>query len=571
MLRELHITNLAVIEDATIELREGLNCFTGQTGAGKSLLIGALEALLGLRSGNDLLRDGAQEGRVSGLFELADGPTIRQVNAIADLQLDERGRGEQLLVTRKFFVSGRTSFSVNGNPATASMVRSLGQLLVEVHGQHDHQLLLKPSSQLELLDRFGGCGPLREQFIGLHRQLQGLTHKRAELHASQSLRRQQLELYEFQADEIDQAEPDAAEYEELQARHKLLSNLGKVQRDAGAAYAALYEAEGSILERLHALVGVLRQLSDLDEELGPVAETVKAAVSQLQDAGFDLSRYLNRIDLDPQELGEAADRLNLLNRLVHKYGQGGSMEQVMAYRQQIGLEIERLRHETHDLDRTDQEIEPIRQRLRETGRQLSHGRKAAAARIHPLVEKQLAELGMGGAKFEVSFEALAPDGAESTCGFDAIEMLVQPNPGQAARPLRKIASGGELSRIMLAVKAILAAADRIGLLIFDEVDANIGGRMGHVVGDKLRRVAQGRQVLCITHLPQIAAFADHHLKISKAVSGGLTRTRVEPLTGREPRADELAEMLAGQHRNETTHRQALQMLDDSNPKTRQAA
>lgn len=569
MLRELHIANLAVIEDAAIELREGLNCFTGQTGAGKSLVIGAFEALLGLRSATDMVRGGAAEARVSGVFELTDRSVIRRINEVADLDLDEKADSEQLLITRKVFSTGRTSLSINGRPATAAMVREIGQLLVDVHGQHDHQFLLRPSNQLLMLDRFAETESLREQFASLHHQIHKLRHRRSELENSANLRRQQLELYEFQAGEIDAAEPVDGEYDELAARQKLLSNLDKVRGETEAAHAALYEAEGSILERLQAVVGIVMQLSELDEELKPIAQSIKDAGAVLQDSAFDLSRYLNRVDLDPAELQEVTDRLNTLNRLIHKYGSSrpgtpGSFQQVIEARQHIERELTRLRGESEDLQAIDTQIAPLQSELEQAGTKLSDKRRAAAKKLRPLIESQLAELGMAGAKLDVEFTAVDPAAGESPGGFDSVEMLVQTNPGQPARPLRKIASGGELSRIMLAIKSIVADADRVSVLVFDEIDSNIGGRMGSVIGEKLRKLAAHHQVLCITHLPQIAAYADHHLRIAKHSTGGQTRTNVQALIDHTQRVDELAEMLTGKLATQTTRKQAAELLSQAN-------
>jgi len=567
MLRELHISNLAVIEDAAIDLGESLNCFTGQTGAGKSPIIGAFEVMLGLRNAGDLLRAGAEEGRVSGVFELHDAEIVGQIEAIADAGLDAAALPQQLLVTRKLFSSGRTSVSINGRPATQAMLREIGALLVDVHGQHDHQYLLKPAHQLITLDRFAECEDQRERFGALHRRLGELRRRRAELAASEALRRRQLELCEFQAAEIDEVEPTAGEYAELGARHKLLSNLERVQREAATVHAALYESDGAVADRLQAAVGVLEELSELDEELRGVAEAVRAALAGVQEASYDLSRYINRIDLDAGELEEVEQRLNALNRLIHKYGStspgaGGTLDDVLSYRAQIGDEIDRLRDESHDFETIDQQIEPVRREMMAAGRELSERRRAAATTISPRIEAELAELGMSEAKFEVAFEAIdaEADAAESASGLDAVEMLIQPNPGQPARPLRKIASGGELSRVMLAIKSIVASADRISVLVFDEIDANIGGRMGGVIGEKLRGLAARHQVLCITHLPQIAACADAHFRITKRVARGETRTEVERLGDRERRIDELAEMLSGKQTTATTRAQALEML-----------
>lgn len=590
MLRELHISNLAVIEDACVEFEPGLNCFTGQTGAGKSLILGAFEILLGLRPAGDLLRAGASEGRVSGVFELHDGQVIQRINELVDAGLEvagggaASGGGQQLLITRKLFESGRTSISINGRPATMSMLRGLGELLVDVHGQHDHQFLLKGANQLLMLDRFGETEELREGFAAIHRQIRELELRKAALRASGALRRQQLELYEFQAAEIDEAEPTAGEFEELSARSKLLNNLEKIKRQAGHAHAALYEAEGAIIERLQGVTAVIGDLAELDSDLSQTLEMLKTGLAHLQDADISLSRYVDRLDLDPAELQEVSQRLNVLNRLIQKYGsRQGRLDEVLAYRAKIEAEMMKLRGQTEDLQSIETQLSPLRKQLAEAGAKLSKKRKAAAERLVPLVERELAELGMAEAKLQVSFtdrplpREAEPTGAEAeeeleegthgggggegtASGLDEIEILIQPNPGQPPRPLRKTASGGELSRIMLALKSILAQADRVSVLVFDEIDSNVGGRMGTTLGNKLKKLAKHHQVLCITHLPQIAAFADNHLRIAKSIADGQTSTKVNRLRGKE-RILELAEMLTGKNPTATSQKQAQEMID----------
>ncbi len=655
MLRELHISNLAVIEDACIELSGGLNCFTGQTGAGKSLIIGAFEMLLGLRSaGADMLRIGAEEARISGVFEVRDPSVARAIEAAADLTLTA---GEPLLITRKLHASGRSSASVNGQPATTAMIRAIGELLVDVHGQHDHQYLLKPSNQLLVLDGFGRCLDLREEFAAVYHEVLDLKQRLRDLGASQTLRRQQLDLYEFQAQEIDAADPQPGEYAELKARHSLLTNLQKLKRDAGQAYAAMYDSEGSIIERLQILSHLLGDLSQLDEELRAISDQVRSSTLSLQDTAFELSRYVDRLDHDPREMAEVEERLNTLNRLIAKYGanrrptarRGGEtapasandpVAEVIAHRVQIQEQLDKLRGDDADSSQLESKLADLSDRLIEIGGRLSEQRRTAARKLAPLVQAELRELGMADAELEVEFtgkgdfdeepaqnaagahttstSAATPDAglrpqdsglktpAPTTTGFDRVEMLVRTNPGQPARPLRKIASGGELSRIMLALKSVLAHSDRISVLVFDEIDANIGGRMGTVIGQKLRELAAGvcprgaetkaksvkskgkaakgsklsangaaaasdandgsgdHQILCITHLPQIAAFADRHMRIAKAVTGKgdarQTVTTVTLLQGKD-RIEELAEMLAGKGVTETTRKQVEELIE----------
>ena len=578
MLRELHISKLAVIEDITLELSAGLNCFTGQTGAGKSLILGALEILLGLRqAGSDMIRPGASEARISGLFTLQDAWIVQQISQLADLPLEP---GEDLLLTRKLFASGRGSITINGHPITGAMVKNVAELLVDVHGQHDHQYLLRPSNQLWLLDGFAGTLQDREQFAQWHQQCKTLRQQREELLASGDLRRQQLDLFEFQADEIDKAAPRPGEFTRLRERHAFLSNVQKIKREAGSAYAALYESEGAVLERLQMITHVLVELSIIDPRLNPIAEQVKTATLSLQDGAYELQRYVDRLELDPGELTQVEDRLNTLNRLISKYGDkrkvgvdapgdDDPLEAVIAYRDQLEEQLGKLRHHDADVSQLDRRIAQLDQQATELAEKLTQDRTLAARKLRPLVEKELHDLGMTEAQFDVEFRPAEP----SSSGCDAMEMLVRANPGLPARPLRKVASGGELSRIMLALKSILAQSDRISVLVFDEIDANIGGRMGTIIGTKLRRLAHPQnpsestpgthQVICITHLPQIAVFAHRHFRIAKEVSGKgagkETRTTVAALEGKQ-RIEELAEMLAGKDVTPTTRKQVSEML-----------
>jgi DNA repair protein RecN (Recombination protein N) len=555
LLRELHISNLAVIADVRIELDAGLNCFTGSTGAGKSLVIGALQVLLGLRSAAEMLRPGVEEARISGVFEIGSPQLLADVERITDVRVTEDG-GE-LLLTRRLFASGRSSVSLNGNPITLGMLKQLAEALVDVHGQHDHQYLLKPSNQIDVLDQFAGLWPLRQKYHDVYQRLRSARQRLEELSGNKSLREQQLELYRFQADEIDNAQLDPAEQEELEARQSVLRNLEKLKKDAGAVHAALYEADGSVLERLKMMSAVLAELASLDQNLKDVAGNVRDATIGLEESAFDLSRYLDKLDLDPGELAEVEERLNTINRVLNKYGR--TMEDTLSHRRELGERIAELELATVDLSSLQKELAPLEREVRILGEELSAKRRAAGKKLGPLVEKQLAELGMEKARFTIQFAA-AEDGAGGPSGLDAIEFIVQTNPGQLAQPLRKIASGGELSRIMLALKGILAQSDRISVLVFDEIDANVGGRLGSVIGQKLRGLAAHHQVLCITHLPQIASYADRHLTVRKSTDGQRTETTVRVVQGEE-RLGELSEMIGGPRITETTRAQARELLE----------
>lgn len=565
MLRELHISNLAIIEDLRLELTPGLNVFTGQTGAGKSLILGAFELLLGRRSPADLLRPGAAEGRVSGVFEIPDAHLAAEVHRVADLPgADTPQAAEGLLITRKIFASGRSSASINGHPVTAAMLREVGDRLIDLHigdeggssAAGEAPFLLRPSNQLAVVDAFAGSESLLAQYADLYRELIDIRTRLNDSQRGSALRTEQLDLLEFQAGEIDAVEPTPGEYDELSARHRVLSEVDRLTRQIGLAHNVLYDSDESVASRLQAVVGIMRELVEIDPALEEAAGQVEAAAAAVQDASFVLGRYLGRLDLDPAELGEITDRLNALNRLIAKYGRG-SLDDVLEYREEIRGRIGELSGAGLDSAALLKRQSQLAGRASEIAAALRAARQKAARALKPRIEAELAELAMAEAQFDVQFEPLDEPGPT---GADQIEMMIRTNPGQPSRPLRRIASGGELSRIMLALKTVLAGAERISVLVFDEIDAKIGGRLGSVIGAKLRALAQRHQVLCITHLPQIAAFGDTHLRISKHSARNEIHIEVATLGTDAARRAELAEMLAGKSATEITLHQADELL-----------
>jgi len=576
MLRELHISNLAVIEDARISFGGGLNVITGQTGAGKSLLLGAFQLLLGLRPAGNLLRRGASEGRVSGVFDLNDILLVDFVISVADLNRSDLSVEDPLLITRKIFSSGRSSVSINGRPATLAMLRKIGNRLIDLQGtarmtsedrrgegaslsaRNETLLLLKPSYQLDLVDHFADNGSLRAEYATAHRDLQELRQRKAELETSASLRRDQIDLYRFQADEIDSVDPTAGEFEEVQSRYRVLANMERLIRESTGLCHTLYEGEASIAERLQLAAAVVRELSEVDEGINEVRELTEQAAEAVQDASFTLSRYLNRLEFNSEEFAEVTNRLNALNRIIAKYGQG-TIDGVFEFRLELERKLGELQGAGEDLDLIDEKIASLKLGLSELAEALRKRRVDAVQSIKPDIGEQLRDLAMEDAEFDVAIEPIG--NGESPSGGDRIEFLIRTNVGQPILPLREIASGGELSRIMLAIKSVLAESERISILVFDEIDAKIGGRLGSVIGSKLRSLARNHQVLCITHLPQIAAYADRHLKIRKESDSGETRTIVVSLDGAEERIAELAEMFAGKGVTETTLAQSRELLD----------
>lgn len=578
MLRELNIQNLAVIQATSIEFGPGLNVFTGQTGAGKSLILGAIQSLLGMKkSAAKMIRPGTDQARISGVFDILDAESAEQVGMTLDLDLLP---GDELVLTRKIFATGRSSLSANGQPVTAAMAKLAAETLIDIHGQHDHQTLMRPAKQLALLDDYAGAVALRQKFAKAYKQWDELCRTRDELTASSELREQQLDLYRFQLGEIDGVEPMAGEMPELTARERVLNSLCQIKEDTGTVYTALYDSDGSIAERLQAMTHVLLGLAEIDEQLETVAEQVRTATLALQESAFELSRYTDRLEMDPEELAEVQQRLNALNRLIQKYGDGRStaglddpLSPVLEHREHLAEQVAELASQSNQQDTLDEQIASCEVEMIKFGGQLTTKRTKAASQLGPKIMRQLKELGMAEATLSVRIESNGIEGAAAT-GLDRVDFLARTNPGQDERPLREIASGGELSRVMLAIKSVLstkrgAAISGCGVdvLVFDEIDANIGGRLGDIIGRKLRELAASKnydkQVLCITHLPQIAAFADQHFHIVKEVTGTgkakRTDTTVEILKGKE-RVNELAEMLAGTGATATSRRQAKELL-----------
>lgn len=592
MLRELHITNLAVIEDAVLTLGPGLNAFTGQTGAGKSLVLGAVEALLGLRPLAKMVRGGLQEGeeaRVDAIFELT---APAQAAALSELLGDSFAPGDELVVSRRSAASGRGGVRVNGKPVATAMLKAAAGWLVDIHGQHDGQRLLRPSEQLTVLDAWADAAPLRGVYGAAWDHLQALVARRTELADGAALRAERLELYGFQAKELDAAKPRAGEYAGLVAREKVLGSVEDLRQDAEAAVAALDESEQgeAVVAQVRKVERLVAGLAETDAQLAALQESVHGALIALQEAAYDLRRYADKLEVDPAELAQTRERLDALNRLVRKYGRGqpgaDEMQGVLDHREKIAEEMARLTRAQTDSGTLEADWAAARRDLATAGAQLSAARQKAAVKLGPLIEHALRDLGMAEAKVRVAVDSADPaqvgDGELALAGpsgLDAVSFEVRTNPGQPWAAMREVASGGELSRVMLALKSVVAnrqhkaaqknaaAAGSFGegaLLVFDEVDANIGGRLGDVIGRKLKALSAGGQVLCITHLPQIAAFADHHYRIVKDVSGSgaarTTRTRVEALAG-ETRVSELADMLAGSRAGETTRLQARELMN----------
>ncbi len=557
MLKLLRINNIALIPELEVELSAGLTLLTGETGAGKSILIDALGLLLGERASPDLIRSGEERASVEAVFEIEGASGL----------LEERGLsadGDEVVIRRELQASGKGRATVNGALVPVSLLRDLAPRLTIIHGQHEPQGLLDPATHLDLLDHFAGADdgrPLAEFFRDMRAAEAALERLRGDRREAERRR----EMLEFQASEIERASLSAGEEEALRVDKARQANAGRLAALSGEAYGLLYDDEQAALSRLGQVFRRVEELAAIDPSFQPFLVARAGVLAPLEDLALRLRDYREQLEVSPGRLDEIEGRLAVLDRLKKKYG--ATVEEVLAFGQRCRRELDALAS-PEEQERT---LEARRERLAaaylEQARVLSKRRRAAALELRKRVQAELAQLAMEKTRFEVAF---APVDAEAAVdpkewterGLERAEFLLSPNPGEELRPLARIASGGELSRIMLGLKSVVRS-DAPGLtLVFDEVDAGIGGRVAEVVGRKLKAVAARQQVVCVTHLPQIAALADRHLAVRKQVERGRTVTFVVALDA-EARVEEIARMLGGQTITSTTREHAREMLKQS--------
>jgi DNA repair protein RecN (Recombination protein N) len=572
MLQEIHIQNYAVVESLTVEFHPGFNVLTGETGSGKSILVDALDLALGGRASPDVIRTGADRAAVTAVFR-AEASGRRGAKPPWRAWLEQYGvRGEaeaEIILRREVQAGGRSRLLVNDEPVTLAAARELAPLLVEIHGQGEHALLLVSEHQLDLLDEFARDGERLHQIASLYTGRRELEREWSSLNQSEQDRLRALDLLRFQVQELASANLQPGEDARLESEREVLRNLEKVRAAAAKAHQALYEDEGSALARLAAADRALDELGRYEKAFESHREPLAAARVTLDELARALGDYLGKLDADPARLEEISDRLALFDRLKRKYG--ASVDEILAF-------AGRARDDLLCLEHADERRSEVRRRLesacevyRKAAAALSSERQAASAHFASEVQGELAQLGMDKARFAVSFDdaqaaraaesledsssfgALA-SGAGGPKGIDRITFLVSPNPGEDLRPLDRVASGGETSRLMLAIKTVIAEAsaradDRVSFrtLVFDEVDAGIGGQVAASVGERLKRLAKQNQVLSVTHLPQIACFADHHYVVEKIERAGRTFAEVQYLEAGRERTAELARMLSGRH------------------------
>ena len=558
MLTTLRIKNLALVEDLTIELQAGFNVITGETGAGKSILIGALNLILGERADRGLIRSGSDSCSVEGVFD------IHGLKAPLEKLLEENGiepcQDFQLILRRSLTSTGVNRQFVNGSPTTLIILATIGEWLADIHGPHEHQSLLLPARQLALLDAFGALEVARESFTELVLQRSALESEKKAWVLDEKTHAQQIELLRFQTGEIAAARLQPGEEEVVAGNFQRASNAARLLQLSRTALELLNENDSSVLNQAGMLGRMLNELQKLDSSAKDLLSLHEQVVSILNDLQTAISHYAEKVELDPARLQEWEERLDLIHSLKRKYG--GSINDILAYGENTESQLHKLEQRESELSRINSHIEKLNSQILRAGQELTAQRRKLIPRLSKAVSGHLAELGFKQSRFDILLTSTGETGTfeqsanPASTGFDIVEFQFAPNAGEPARPLRAIASSGELARVMLALKTVLAAQDQVPVLVFDEVDANVGGETANAVAEKMRQIARKRQVLCITHLPQVAAPASAHYVATKQTKAGRTISTITLLEPAE-RISELARMLGGGTEAAQRHARAL--------------
>jgi DNA repair protein RecN (Recombination protein N) len=562
MLRLLRIRNFALIKELEIEFGYGLNLLTGETGSGKSILVDAFGILLGERSSQDMIRSDCETAIIEGMFEVqADAPVFR---ILADAGFDN---DENILIRREISSAGRSRVFVNGHLATLNLLKSIGESLADIHGQQNQKSLLDLSTHLEWLDYYGENAKLIEEVRGRCKKLRETARRLERFEADKQENIRRMEILRFQLEEIRRIDPLPNERKDLEKEHAILSNSERILSCATEAHAALYESESSILMGMRRLDHVLRELERFDGSWAPHRESLEECLYRLEDIALAARDYAARCDFSPERLEQVQQRLFSLERLVQKYCSSGN--DILEYAEDCGRELESLTASADTSQELTRQLRTEIERYAETAAVLSEKRRRDAVKLEKEIRNEFSSLAMPGMELRVHFHPAKEDaenrlipGSYGLNGIDHVEFLIAPNEGEAMRPLARIASGGELSRLMLAIKSLCGNEDAGKTLVFDEVDAGIGGRIAEAVGKRLQNLARLNQVLCVTHLPQIAAFARNHFSVHKHVVDNRTETSANPLT-QAARIQEISRMLGGEVITETTRRHAREMLERS--------
>ncbi len=564
MLRFLNISNLAVIDKVQLEFDAGLNVLTGETGSGKSIIVDALELLFGGRGSAELIRSGESKLFIEAVFEVSESePALAPMFEAAGIDADT-----ELILRREISSNGKTRFFLSGQLITAALLKQIRPFLVDVYGQGEQHALLDRANYLTLLDNFGDLGDLAKKVRNSYEGWRTADEHYRTLSQTESERIRQRDIWQFEAEEIDRVKPIAGEDLELTRERSLLANAERLNELAGAAYGALYDHEASVISSLASIKRKLDELGQIDESVGTLAAQVESARFSLEDIAYILRDYLSGIEVSPDRQVIVEERLIELDRLKRKYG--GSLETVLVHLDQTQKCLDEFENTETAREKARIDVENARRSYFDAANDLSKKRKQAAPQLEKRLIAELKPLAMENVKFTVEFDQSETDQQPRVNGIDSINFLFSPNPGEALRPLMKIASGGELSRLMLGLKSIMSPLDFPRTLIFDEIDSGISGRVSQRVGEQLRGLSDHNQVLCVTHQAQIARFADVHYRVEKRLTGGRTSVSVE-LLDMENREIELAKLLGGVKITEATRLHAAELLNSIPRRRRQHA
>ncbi|NWF93585.1 MAG: DNA repair protein RecN [Syntrophaceae bacterium] len=556
MLLELRIRNFAIIDELSLSFSKGLNILTGETGAGKSIILNAVHLLLGDKATEELIRSSEEEASIEALFDISGNPEVKERVKERVGRLPDRGEEDCLLVRRVISRSGRGKVFVNGSLSTLGILSEIGEGLVSIYGQHEHQSLQRMETHVDILDEFGGLLGLRDKFQGRLQEFLSLSEEVRRIREEKERRAKERDLMAFQSREIEMAKIHEGEEESLKEEKRLLTHAQRLIAFANASEEMLYGEEGSAIERIQSILNQGREIVAIDPSLSQLLKNLETALIQVEEVAFGLREYSRRIEANPARLEEIENRLEEIDRLKRKYG--STLREVLLFKERVDQALKSFTSDEERLTDLESSLGPLREEVNALARRLSSERRRVASELKRSVEKELSSLGMKKTTFEVRIE----DMPLSSKGIDRVEFLISPNVGEEVKPLAKIASGGELSRIMLAIKRILAKVGGAQALVFDEVDSGIGGAIAEVVGRKLRELSKHHQVICVTHLPQIACFADRHYSVKKEVRAGRTVTVVDRLE-EEAVTDEIARMLGGVKVTEKTRAHAREMIENA--------
>jgi DNA repair protein RecN (Recombination protein N) len=556
MLLELRIKNFAIIDELSLSFSKGFNILSGETGAGKSIILNAVHLLLGDKATEEWIRSSEEEADVEALFDISENPEVGQKIKEKAPRLQSAGGEDSLLIRRVISRSGRGKVFINGNMATLGALSEVGEELLTLYGQHEHQSLQRVETHIDILDEFGGLLGLREEFRKQYEEFVSLSEEVEKIRGEKEKRAKERELMAFQSKEIEAAKIQAGEEASLKEDRTLLAHAKKLMDFAVASEETLYSTEGSTIEKIQKILNQGHDMAAIDPSLSHLLKALDSALIQLEEIALAFRDYSRRVEINPARIDEIENRLEEIDRLKRKYG--STVEEVLAFKRKADETLKSFTSDEEKLSRLESRLEPLRRTVDNLGKKLSRERKGVALELKKSVEKELSSLGMKKTIFEIRIDPLPL----SLKGVDHVEFLISPNVGEEVKPLAKIASGGELSRIMLAMKKILAKVGGRQVLVFDEVDAGIGGAMAEVVGRKLKELSRHHQVICVTHLPQIACFADQHHSVRKEVKAGRTITLVDRLD-KESIIDEIARMLGGVKVTDKTKAHAKEMIENA--------